>query len=220
MSYPSELTDEQWAMIDFSAPGRRGRKHADDLRSVLDAILYIARTGCHWRYLPESFGPWTRVWSQLRRWSRNGTRARALAVLHAAAPPATLALLHEVSPRVTGHGRAGGSMFGVDGSQPCLQPGRFNELDRIPGWVFEQDLLSAYSDHDVVAEIGAVVAQCLDRGVEIVDVELEPIPASRRLSLPARHVLPATWAPAGRAEHGAKSPRESIATAGAGCICI
>jgi putative transposase len=48
-------------------------------------MLYIAQTGCQWRYLPESFGPWTRVWSQFRRWSRNGTWARALTVLHAAA---------------------------------------------------------------------------------------------------------------------------------------
>src|SRR4051794_32592367 len=48
-------------------------------------MLYIAQTGCQWRYLPQSFGPWTRVWSQFRRWSRSGTWAQALTVLHAAA---------------------------------------------------------------------------------------------------------------------------------------
>jgi putative transposase len=69
---------------EFKVPGKRGRKHADDLRDVVDAMLYIAQTGCQWRYLPESFGPWPRVWSQFRRWSRNGTRARALTVLHTA----------------------------------------------------------------------------------------------------------------------------------------
>ena len=69
----------------FNAPAKRGRKHGDDLRSVVDAMLYIAQTGCQWRYLPEFFGPWTRVWSQFRRWSRNGTWARVLTVLHAAA---------------------------------------------------------------------------------------------------------------------------------------
>jgi putative transposase len=81
----SDLTDEQWELLEpvFNAPGRCGRKHADDLRSVVDAILYIARTGCQWRYLPESFGPWTRVWSQFRRWSCDGTWARALTVLYA-----------------------------------------------------------------------------------------------------------------------------------------
>ncbi len=87
MPYPSDLTDEQWDFLEpvFNAPGKRGRRHADDLRSVVDAMLYIAQTGCQWRYLPESFGPWTRVWSQFRRWSRNGTWAQALTVLHAAA---------------------------------------------------------------------------------------------------------------------------------------
>ena len=87
MPFPSDLTDEQWDLLEpvFNAPGKRGRRHADDLRGVVDAMLYIAQTGCQWRYLPESFGPWTRVWSQFRRWSRNGTWAQALTVLHAAA---------------------------------------------------------------------------------------------------------------------------------------
>jgi putative transposase len=87
MSYPSDLTDDQWELLEpvFNAPGKRGRKHADDLRIVLDAMLYIVQTGCQWRYLPQSFGPWTRVWSQFGRWSRNGTWAQALTVLHAAA---------------------------------------------------------------------------------------------------------------------------------------
>jgi putative transposase len=87
MSYSSDLTDEQWALLEpvFNMPGKRGPKHAPDLRRVVDAMLYVSHTGCQWRYLPESFGPWTRVWSQFRRWSRNGTWARALTVLHEAA---------------------------------------------------------------------------------------------------------------------------------------
>ena len=87
MRYPSDLTDEQWDLLEpvSNAPGKRGRRHADDLRSVVDAMLYTAQTGCQWRYLPQPFGPWTRVWSQFRRWSRNGTWAQALTVLHAAA---------------------------------------------------------------------------------------------------------------------------------------
>jgi putative transposase len=86
MSYPSDLTDDQWDLLQpvFNAPGKRGRKHGDDLRTVVDAMLYVAQTGCQWRYLPASFGPWTRVWSQFRRWSRNGTWTQALTVLHAA----------------------------------------------------------------------------------------------------------------------------------------
>ena len=86
MSYPSDLTDEQWDFLQpvFNAPGKRGRKHGDDLRIVVDAMLYVAQTGCQWRYLPATFGPWTRLWSHFRRWSRNSTWAKALTVLHAA----------------------------------------------------------------------------------------------------------------------------------------
>jgi putative transposase len=58
MSYPSDLTDDQWELLEpvFDAPGKRGRKHSDDLRTVVDAMLYIAQTGCQWRYLPATFG--------------------------------------------------------------------------------------------------------------------------------------------------------------------
>jgi transposase len=75
MAYTSDLTDEQWELLEpvFNTPGKRGPKHAPDLRGVVDAMLYVSHTGCQWRFLPESFGPWTRVWSQFRRWSRNGT---------------------------------------------------------------------------------------------------------------------------------------------------
>ncbi len=48
-------------------------------------MLYISDTAYQGRYLPKSFGSWTRVWSQFRRWSRNGTWAQALTVLRAAA---------------------------------------------------------------------------------------------------------------------------------------
>jgi putative transposase len=87
MAYTTDLTDEQWALLEpvFNTPGKRGPKHAPDLRRVVDAMLYVSHTGCQWRFLPESFGPWTRVWSQFRRWSRNGTWARALTVLHVGA---------------------------------------------------------------------------------------------------------------------------------------
>jgi len=45
-------------------------------------MLYVTHTGCQWRFLPADFGPWTRVWTQFRRWSTNGTFARLLAGLH------------------------------------------------------------------------------------------------------------------------------------------
>jgi putative transposase len=62
--------------------GKRGRPHGDDLRMVVNAILYISKTGCQWRMLPAEFGPWTRIWTQFRRWSANGTWAWLLAEMH------------------------------------------------------------------------------------------------------------------------------------------
>ena len=48
MSYPSDLTDDQWDVLEpvFNAPGKRGPTHAPDLRTVVDATLYVSHTGC------------------------------------------------------------------------------------------------------------------------------------------------------------------------------
>jgi putative transposase len=82
--YPTELTDNQWELLKplLSPSCKRGPKHGDDLRHVVDAMLYVTHTGCQWRFLPAEFAPWTRVWSQFRRWSRNGTWTRVLAAVH------------------------------------------------------------------------------------------------------------------------------------------
>ena len=53
--YPSDLTDDQWALLEPHlppAPGG-GRPRKTDLREVVNAIFYITRTGCQWRYLPQ-----------------------------------------------------------------------------------------------------------------------------------------------------------------------
>lgn len=83
MGYPSDVTDAQWELLFplLSPSSKRGPKHAD-LRTVVNAIRYVARTGCQWRYLPADYGTWTRVWSQFRRWARNGTWPRLLTALH------------------------------------------------------------------------------------------------------------------------------------------
>ena len=48
MSYSSDLTEEQWALLEpvFNVSGKRGPKHAPDLRRVVDAMLYVSHTGC------------------------------------------------------------------------------------------------------------------------------------------------------------------------------
>ncbi len=73
--YPSDVTDEQWALIEPHLPPEPGggRPRKTDVRDVLDAILYILRTGCQWRYLPVDFPPKSTVWRYFDRWRRDGT---------------------------------------------------------------------------------------------------------------------------------------------------
>jgi putative transposase len=84
VAYSSDLTNAQWNLLEplLVVPSKRGPKHGADLRHVVDAMLYISHTGCQWRFLPDEFGPWTRDWSQFRRWSRSGTWNRVLTALH------------------------------------------------------------------------------------------------------------------------------------------
>lgn len=74
-TYPSDLTDAQWTLLaprlPAACPGGRPRK--TDLRDVVDAIFYILRTGCQWRYLPKDFPPKSTVWRYFDRWRRDGT---------------------------------------------------------------------------------------------------------------------------------------------------
>ncbi len=72
--YPSDVTDEQWTLIEPLIPvypGGRPRK--TNLRDVLDAIFYLLRTGCQWRYLPKDFPPKSTVWRYFDEWRHNGT---------------------------------------------------------------------------------------------------------------------------------------------------
>jgi transposase len=72
--YPSDLTDEQWALVERLIPvypGGRPRKTS--MRDVLDAIFYVLRTGCQWRYLPKDFPPKSTVWGYFDEWRHNGT---------------------------------------------------------------------------------------------------------------------------------------------------
>jgi transposase len=78
-----EITDEQWKLIEPILPKRTattGRKPRNP-RQMLNAILWILRTGAPWRDLPERFGPWQSVYDYYRNWRNNGTFDQILQVL-------------------------------------------------------------------------------------------------------------------------------------------
>jgi transposase len=73
--YPSDLTDIQWENISLWFPqgdGSNGRPRKYPVREVLNAILYLARSGCSWRMLPHDFPPWKHVSYYFYTWRDQG----------------------------------------------------------------------------------------------------------------------------------------------------
>ena len=78
-----QLGDKQWKRIAGVLPGgvgRRGRPGADN-RLFIEAVLWIARTGCPWRDLPAEFGSWNSVYQRFARWSKAHRWQRIFALL-------------------------------------------------------------------------------------------------------------------------------------------
>src|SRR5262249_9366532 len=75
--YPSDLTDAQWAFVEPLIPVYPGgRPRETDMRDVVDAILYLVKTGCQWRFLPKDFPPKRTVWGYFNECRKNGTLER------------------------------------------------------------------------------------------------------------------------------------------------
>jgi putative transposase len=72
--YPSDMTDEQWAILEPLIPvSALGRPRDVEMREVLNAIFYQARSGCQWDMLPHDFPPKSTVFDYFKRWRDDGT---------------------------------------------------------------------------------------------------------------------------------------------------
>jgi putative transposase len=73
--YLTDLTDEQWQIVRKLLPeaSRRGAPQTVCRRAVLDAIIYVVRSGCAWRLLPHEFPNWKTVYGIFRQWRDDGT---------------------------------------------------------------------------------------------------------------------------------------------------
>lgn len=72
-SYPSDLTDAEWDILEPHLRGRRQTSPCgESTRATMNAILYMARTGCQWRFLPHDFPEWNSVAQTYYRWMRRG----------------------------------------------------------------------------------------------------------------------------------------------------
>jgi len=76
--YPSDLRDDEWRLIEgfMPSPITGGRQRDTDMRVVVNAILYLVRSGCSWRMLPKDFPPYTTVYEYFSRWRKDGTLTR------------------------------------------------------------------------------------------------------------------------------------------------
>lgn len=85
-NYPSNLSDAECACLQqyLPSPPNRGRSPTHPLRTIFDAIFYVLRTGCPWRYLPANFPPWQTVFYHFRRLRLKGTWTILLRALHRA----------------------------------------------------------------------------------------------------------------------------------------
>jgi len=79
------LRDDEWDLIAdvFPKPAATGRPRRD-VRTIVDAILWIMRTGSPWRDLPEEFGPWQTAWRLFDQWNADGILDEILRRLQAA----------------------------------------------------------------------------------------------------------------------------------------
>jgi putative transposase len=83
-AYPSDLTDEQWAIIAPLIPVHRvGRPWIHDMREVLNAIFYLNRAGCQWDMLPHDLLPKSTVYDHFAQWKADGTWQKILDALRA-----------------------------------------------------------------------------------------------------------------------------------------
>jgi putative transposase len=77
-SYPSDLTDDEWALLEPHLPSakKRGRPRLRSPREILNAVFYVLKSGCQWRMLPRDFPPWKTVFHYFRKWRLDGTWER------------------------------------------------------------------------------------------------------------------------------------------------
>ena len=78
-SYPSDLTDKEWSIIESFFP--YGNKSGHHKRSLVNAVFYIEKTGCQWRMLPHDYPPYGTVWSFYRRARESGLWEKILDAL-------------------------------------------------------------------------------------------------------------------------------------------
>jgi transposase len=164
--YPSDLTDQQWALIEplLPEPASEGRREKHPRREVVNALLYVVRSGCPWRFLPADLPPWQTVYWYFTRWEQAGVTENVLAVLRVKARAAqgraaepTAGVIDSQS--VKGADTVGRDTRGYDAGKKINGRKRFIVTDTLGLLVTVWVLAASWQDRDGAK--GALVAASL-----------------------------------------------------------
>ena len=159
--YPSDLTDEQWAIVAPMLPPakqnpRGGRPREVDMREVLNTIFYLNRSGCQWDMLPHDLLPKSTVYDYFTQWRDDGTWAKMVKALRERTrveagrePTPSAACIDSQSVKTT---EVGGPERGYDGGKNIKGRKRHLLVDTL-GLLIAVLITSAGLDDGVAAPI-------------------------------------------------------------------